>query len=164
MEFKKEKYDRIGRSYNSTRKADPFLAGRLFHHLNPESAKQYLDIGCGTGNYTLALHQMGVHFIAVDPSEEMLKKAKARTPSIHWLKGKAEALPLDSECVDGILASLTLHHWAILEKGFEELFRVAKPKSRLVIFTSTPEQMEGYWLNHYFPQMLKRFDPSNASL
>src|SRR5690606_24660548 len=26
---------------------------------------------------------------------------------------------------------------------------------RIVIFTSTPKQMEGYWLNHYFPGMLR---------
>ncbi len=155
MQPNKEKYDRIGRSYNSTRRADPYLAGRLFHHLAPEQDKEYLDIGCGTGNYTLALHQMGVPFIAADPSEEMLKKARIRNQSIQWLQGKAESLPLDSGSVDGIMASLTLHHWSSLEKGFVELFRVAKPEAKLVIFTSTPEQMEGYWLNHYFPRMLK---------
>lgn len=26
---------------------------------------------------------------------------------------------------------------------------------RFVLFTSTPEQMKGYWLNHYFPKMLQ---------
>lgn len=25
----------------------------------------------------------------------------------------------------------------------------------IVLFTSTPEQMKGYWLNHYFPKMLQ---------
>src|SRR5690606_17469052 len=51
-------------------------------------------------------------------------------------------------------ASLTIHHWTNLEKGIAELSRVLKTKGRIVIFTSTPEQMKGYWLNHYFPKML----------
>lgn len=42
-----------------------------------------------------------------------------------------------------------------MQKGFYELQRVLKPDGSIVIFTSTSEQMEGYWLNHYFPVMLK---------
>lgn len=26
---------------------------------------------------------------------------------------------------------------------------------KFILFTSTPEQMKGYWLNHYFPKMLE---------
>ena len=155
MEQKKEKYDRIGLHYNSTRKADPYLVSRLLYHLAPRPEGTYLDIGCGTGNYTIALNQQGVNFIAADPSQKMLKEARSKSESIKWVQAKAETLPLDLESVDGIMASLTLHHWSSLEKGFQELFRVARPGASLVIFTSTPEQMEGYWLNHYFPKMLK---------
>jgi len=57
--------------------------------------------------------------------------------------------------VDGIIGSLTIHHWTDLNKGFNELNAVLKPNGRIVIFTSTPKQMKGYWLNHYFPKMLK---------
>lgn len=155
MNSKKEKYDRIGLGYNNTRRADPYLLSRLLHHLAAHELGEYLDIGCGTGNYTVAMHQKGLNFIAVDPSKEMLEKAKARNHVIQWFRGKAEDLPLESDKVLGITASLTLHHWNHLEKGFKELFRVAKPGAKLVIFTSTPDQMEGYWLNHYFPEMLK---------
>lgn len=35
-----------------------------------------------------------------------------------------------------------------------ELYRILKPNGHIVIFTSTPKQMKGYWLNHYFPKML----------
>lgn len=28
--------------------------------------------------------------------------------------------------------------------------------SRLVVFTSAPEQTRGYWLHHYFPEMIER--------
>ena len=155
MQNKKEKYDQIGLHYNHTRQADPYLVERLFHHLNPQKGSQYLDIGCGTGNYTIALHRKGGAFTGVDPSEEMLKKARLQCDSIEWKQGKAEALPLEDNTADGIIASLTLHHWTDLNDGFRELSRVLKPGGRIVIFTSTPEQMQGYWLNSYFPKMLE---------
>jgi hypothetical protein len=34
------------------------------------------------------------------------------------------------------------------------VFRVLKPGARFVFFTATPEQMKGYWLCHYFPEMM----------
>jgi ubiquinone/menaquinone biosynthesis C-methylase UbiE len=150
-----EKYDEIGIDYNLTRKADPFIASRLLYHLSPTSTGLYLDIGCGTGNYTSAINEKGISLIGIDPSQEMLDKAKAKNNSIDWRMGKAENLPLENECVNGVMASLTLHHWNSLAVGFKELNRVLLPNGKLVMLTATPKQMEGYWLNHYFPKMLK---------
>ncbi len=149
-----EKYDIIGVDYNVTRKADPYLFSRLFALLNPVAENLYLDIGCGTGNYTSEFAKKGCKFIGIDPSEEMLEKAKIKDNSITWKTGKAEHIDLPSESVDGIIASLTLHHWQDLKKGFSELNRVLKPNGKIVIFTATPKQMKGYWLHHYFPKML----------
>ena len=151
----KEKYDKIGLDYNNTRKADPFLVERLVHHLAPEKRKKYLDIGCGTGNYTIALSQKGFDFVGVDPSIEMLKVANLKSHAIDWQNGKSEEIPFEDCFFDGAMATLTIHHWSSLKLGFDELFRVLTHEGKLVIFTSTPKQMEGYWLNHYFPKMLK---------
>ena len=150
----KAKYNKIGLGYNTTRKADRYIAERLFYHLNPKSEGLYLDIGCGTGNYTHALHQKGVDLIGIDPSEVMLHTAKQRNPDIRWQSGRAEHTGLPSNTVDGIMATLTLHHWQNLEQGFKEMNKVLKEQGNMVIFTATPKQMEGYWLNHYFPKML----------
>lgn len=150
------KYDSIGINYNCTRKADPYLLQRIYAHLNPGGDKQYLDIGCGTGNYTTALQRMGVNMIGIDPSETMLEKARAANGEVDWKIGAAENTRLESDSIDGIVATLTIHHWPELAGGFSELGRVTGEGGRIVIFTSTPEQMEGYWLNHYFPVMLKQ--------
>jgi ubiquinone/menaquinone biosynthesis C-methylase UbiE len=40
--------------------------------------------------------------------------------------------------------------------GLKEVLRVLKPGGRLVAFSFSPQQMRGYWLNHYFPLMMKR--------
>ncbi|WP_422081117.1 class I SAM-dependent methyltransferase [Ulvibacterium sp.] len=148
------KYDTIGQDYDRTRKADGYLVERLHYHLNPDSNGRYLDIGCGTGNYTDTLQKKGLRFIGIDPSETMLEKARYRNQQISWRIGTVENTGLERDSIDGITASLTLHHWPDLKKGFSELFRVLREAGRIVIFTSTPEQMKGYWLNRYFPKMM----------
>ncbi|MEM6265184.1 MAG: class I SAM-dependent methyltransferase [Bacteroidota bacterium] len=149
------KYDTIGKGYNLTRKADTLLAENLIDYLAPSKEGIYLDIGCGTGSYTIQFQRRGYKFIGIDPSERMLEIARMRNSEIEWRLGSAENTKLTPDQVDGIIGSLTIHHWSNLEVAFKELNSILKPKGNIVIFTSTPEQMKGYWLNEYFPKMLE---------
>src|SRR5688572_25181761 len=150
------KYDKIGVGYNTTRQADPYLFSRLYAMLSLTTDGHYLDVGCGTGNYTIEFANKGIRFTGIDPSSEMLLTAKTKSDKVNWLNGIAEELPFSDNSFDGAIATLTIHHWKNIENGFKEIARVIKPGSRLVIFTSSPEQMDGYWLNHYFPELIKR--------
>lgn len=147
-------YNRIGLGYNQTRQADPYLAECLNVLLSPESGKQYLDIGCGTGNYTIALHKKGVHLQGLDPSEEMLSKAMSKAPTLSWKQASAEAIPFPDDTFDGAISTLTLHHWTDLEQGMREVYRVVN-QGKWVILTGFPSQMNNYWLCAYFPKMMK---------
>lgn len=155
MAIKEIKYDKIGSNYNETRKADPFITQRILEQLEPKKGGIYLDIGCGTGNYTKEFQKSGVHFIGIDPSQKMLDKAQSSVNGIDWRLGTVENLDLEQNSIDGVVAMLTIHHWADLNKAFSEISRVLKSQGKLVIFTSTPKQMKGYWLNRYFPKMLE---------
>lgn len=148
------RYNKIGVGYNQTRKADPYLTERLTWLLSPTPNGIYLDIGCGTGNYTRAIAKNEFAFIGVEPSTEMLDKAKAIESSIEWQLGTAEDTKLESESIDGILATFTLHHWTDLNNGFAEMQRVLKPGGSMVILTSEPGQTARYWLAEYFPNMI----------
>jgi ubiquinone/menaquinone biosynthesis C-methylase UbiE len=148
-------YNNIGLEYNSTRQADPYIAEKLFQFLSPKTNQLYLDIGCGTGNYTIALANKGLNFYGVEPSKKMLNTAKSQNQEINWLIGQAEQIPADGNMFDGCIATLTIHHWTDIEKAFKELYRVLKGNGKIVFFTSTPEQMQGYWINYYFPKTLK---------
>lgn len=150
----KAKYDKIGIDYDLTRKADPYLMERMLYHLQPTVEGVYLDIGCGSGNYTHEFQQYGGQYIGIDPSMTMLDKAKKRNTTIDWRIGTAEETGLDTESVHGMTTFLTLHHWPDIHKGIAALASVLKHKGRMVIFTSTPKQMKQYWLCHYFPKML----------
>ena len=151
-----EKYDIIGKGYNDTRKADPAIVDRMWDHLGLEAGNQCLDIGCGTGNYTLAFQRRGLHMIGVEPSLHMLNIAQSRSVEVDWRHGQSEAIPLGDASVEGAVAMLTLHHWTDLAKGFQEVHRVLKPGGKWVILTASAAQMRGYWLNHYFPAMLQK--------
>ncbi|KAB1153380.1 class I SAM-dependent methyltransferase [Tenacibaculum aiptasiae] len=148
------KYNKIGKGYNITRKADITLTENIIRLLKPINSGVYLDIGCGTGNYTHEMQKRGFHFIGIDPSEIMLKEAKKKNENIIWKVGTAEKTNLPKNYVDGIIGSLTIHHWNNLNLAFQELYSVLRKKGKIVIFTSTPKQMKGYWLNYYFPTML----------
>ena len=155
MNRNEARYDTIGVGYDSTRKADRYLSEKMFQYIQSNTDGLYLDVGCGTGNYTSALHRMGLKFIGIDPSDEMLNKAKEKESGIEWKRGVAEDIDVDSQRIDGVLVSLTIHHWKSLEKGFREIYRVLKRKGKVVLFTTLPSQTKSYWLNHYFPTMIE---------
>ncbi|HYK66262.1 MAG TPA: methyltransferase domain-containing protein, partial [Patescibacteria group bacterium] len=147
-------YDRIGVGYDATRQADPYLLSRLMHHLRPREGGRYLDIGSGTGNYTVAIHKAGVNIRGLELSATMLKRAKEKAPAIAWSNGRAEAIPFASGSFDGATCTFVHHHMADPLAAFREVHRVLTPHARLVIFNCTAEQMRHCWLNEYFPRMM----------
>ena len=156
-------YDRIGCSYDETRQADHQLTLKIKTLLSPHAQGQYLDIGCGSGNYTIALACLGYHMTGVDVSEEMLGKAIKKSQAVTWIKGDANALPFHDSEFDGAICILATHHIQTLDSAFLEAHRILKPGAHFVIFTSTPEQMQCFWLNHYFPSMMKEATSSFLS-
>ncbi|HET6540194.1 MAG TPA: class I SAM-dependent methyltransferase [Chryseolinea sp.] len=156
MKFEgRELYNAIGTGYDLTRRADPFICDRLMHFLSPEKGAFYLDIGCGTGNYTIDLNAKGLKFYGVDPSSKMLEEAMFKSQKIKWLEGTAESISVEGKIFAGAIAVLTLHHWLDFPASFSEINRVLKLRGRFIIFTALPEQMENYWLRHYFPEMMR---------
>ena len=157
MKFEgRELYNAIGTGYDLTRRADPFISNRLMHFLSPEKGAFYLDIGCGTGNYTIDLNAKGLKFYGVDPSAKMLEEAMFKSQKIKWLEGTAESISVEDKIFSGAIAVLTLHHWLDFPASFSEINRVLKLRGKFIIFTALPEQMENYWLHHYFPEMMHR--------
>ncbi|MDY6796942.1 MAG: methyltransferase domain-containing protein [Actinomycetota bacterium] len=149
-------YDEIGIGYDETRKADPYIASRIIHYLDIDDEGIYLDVACGTGNYTVALaERTGAAFYGVDVSEHMLGIAVKKSREIYWSLGDACSLPYRDDTFSGAMSILTVHHFEDLGAAFGELFRVLS-RGRLVIFTADKQQMEGYWLNEYFPETMRR--------
>ena len=128
----------------------------MFELMDPSYDKSYIDVGCGTGNYTIKFIEQGYTFTGLDPSETMLEIAKTRQPDSDWRVGSAENIPIDDQLFDGALITLSMHHWSDLEKGCFEIARVLESGGRIVVFTPTPLQTKKLWLREYFPIMLDR--------
>jgi len=146
-------YDLIGATYDATRRADPDLLLHLLRHLDRPKGSLILDIGCGTGNYSLAMNQAEYRVVGLDRSRLMLDKARQKSPLVVLVGGDAAALPFPGRSFDGAICTLAIHHFEDLEASFAEARRTLN-RGRLVIFTSFPEQMSHYWLAEYFPRMI----------
>jgi ubiquinone/menaquinone biosynthesis C-methylase UbiE len=144
-------YDRIGIGYDTTRRADPYLLSRLLHHMRPHNAGRYLDVGSGTGNYTIAMHKSGVPICALELSQTMLTRAREKEPRIAWLNGHAESIPFRAESFDGATCTFVHHHLNDPVVAFREVRRVLRNAARFVILNCTADQLRHYWLHEYFP-------------
>ena len=149
-------YDEIGDKYDITRKADPLLLSVFNSLLNIEPHKRYLDVACGTGNYTSEISKYGGNWSAFDQSEVMLSAAVKKSQIVQWSRFDVEQTDFESNYFDGAMCSLAIHHFPNLSNAFREISRVIKPKGKLVLFTAMPEQMYSYWLNEYFPDMMRK--------
>jgi len=147
-------YDKIGKEYDTTRKVDPQILSTLASLLDVEDGQRYLDIACGTGNYAIELAASGGKWFAFDHSEKMLAQARSKSTLIDWRQYDVAQLGYEDNFFDAAICTLAIHHFPDLDIAFREIARVLKPDGKLVIFTATPAQMKGYWLNRYFPQMM----------
>lgn len=148
-------YDDIGRTYDTTRKADPDITRRIAEHLRLSAGKRYLDAGCGTGNYTVALQNLGALMHGVELSNAMLEQARRKSDRVKWIQANAESLPLADRTFDGAVCTVAIHHMQNPWRAFAEIFRVIDC-GRFVIFTGDRKQLEGYWLKEYFPDAIAK--------
>jgi ubiquinone/menaquinone biosynthesis C-methylase UbiE len=96
-----------------------------------------LEIGAGTGYFTLNLLQLGAieRATATDISDGMLatlnQNASERGLEVRTVEAEAEALPFEDESFDLVFGHAVLHHIPDLERGFAEFVRVLRPGGAL---------------------------------
>jgi len=149
-------YDRIGGGYDTTRRADPHLTERLRRLLGVQSGGVYLDVACGTGNYTAALAATGGRWHGLDASATMIAAARPKSALVSWHVADVTALPPGVPAVDGASCILALHHFPDLPAALREVRRVLRPGGRFAAFTASRDQMRSYWLNAYFPAAMAK--------
>ncbi|ASI99586.1 class I SAM-dependent methyltransferase [Thermococcus celer] len=92
-----------------------------------------LDLGCGTGNYTLELRRRGFDVIGLDASEGML--AVARSKGLNCIKGDAYSLPFPDGSFDLVLSVTMFEFIHEPERVVAEINRVLKPGGEVLIGT-----------------------------
>ena len=114
--------------------------------------RRVLDVGCGTGQVAAAL-QDRARVWGVDPSEEMLERARAAAPGAGFKQGRAESLPFKDAWFERVVFRLALH-LVDRARALTEARRVLAPKGRLAVATFAPEHFDTYWLSGFFPAVL----------
>jgi ubiquinone/menaquinone biosynthesis C-methylase UbiE len=115
-----------------------------------------LDVGCGTGRFAVyAKHRLGGRVWGVDPSAEMLARARARPDArgMGWKQGSAERLPFRDGWFDAAHMHLVVHTLAERPRALGEVARVLAPGGWIAIATFAREHFERFFLNPYFPSI-----------
>jgi ubiquinone/menaquinone biosynthesis C-methylase UbiE len=158
-------FKKLGSVYDLTRKADPRIVEGILMHLEAKKKDDFLlEIGCGTGNYTIEIHKKEHKIIGLDPSVPMLRQAREKCRDIVWIKDFAEEEPFIDKYIRGVFTVNAVHHFYDMKKAFQQVYNILCENGKFVIFTSTQEQIEHYWLNHYFPKTMEKSKKNRPAL
>jgi len=95
-----------------------------------------LDGGCGAGDFSAALAQIGARTIAgLDISAGSLRIAQSKTPSAAFSLGSLSALPYPAASRDVIWVWGVLHYVPDTQSALQEIVRVLRPGGVAVIHT-----------------------------
>jgi ubiquinone/menaquinone biosynthesis C-methylase UbiE len=104
-------YDQLALDYARHRQVHPGVLRRLIAESGTDGRSSVLEVGCGTGNYILAVQSaLGCSGWGIDPSTEMLAEAMARSRSVSFRVGRAERLTFPAEFFDLVFSVDTIHH------------------------------------------------------
>ena len=155
---KYQNYDDYAEEYAHTRQAFQWILDPLIKKAKTLSKNStIIEIGCGTGNYIIALSKVLPNFIykAFDVSEKMLNVAKARSYVIDFSIGNADiSFPYPENISDFSFVVDVIHHITNLEIFFKEINRTLKLNGYFILVTDSKENIRKRSLSKYFPEIL----------
>jgi ubiquinone/menaquinone biosynthesis C-methylase UbiE len=152
-------YNTLAQNYSETREAMNWVLQPLSERITLlHSNSVVIEIGCGTGNYIIALSKLYADFTfkGFDLSEAMLEIARSRCANIEFSHGNAsEGFPYLSDSCDFTYMVDVIHHIQRKDKAFQESARILKPGGKLVIVTDSEEDICHRSLTLFFPEILE---------
>ena len=131
-------YDKIASEYAQHRKVHPEVLKNLFLTSGIRTDSKVLEVGCGTGNYIIALESIAnCSCWGTDPSEQMLSKAKKRSEKIAFQLGRAERLDFPKDFFDLVFSVDVIHHTSNPIEYFQEAYQVLKRGKKLCTVTDS---------------------------
>lgn len=150
-------YDELAKDYAQHRRLHPEVIKHLIRLSKITKRQKVLEIGCGTGNYIIAINnETAADCWAIDSSEDMLNQAKQQNTSVNFQLGYAEKLEFENDSFDLAFSVDVLHHLKELPSYFLETFRVLKPGGKLCTVTDSEDIIQNRRpLAFYFPDTVR---------
>jgi len=134
---------------------------RTFTQILRSPGAQVLDLCCGTGDMTFALHRRAgrtdVKFSGADFSHAMLVRAeqKSGTRKIRWIEADALNLPFSSNQFNLVTSAFGFRNLANYDRGLAEVYRVLAPGGEIGILDfGEPKGLLGQIYRVYFRRVL----------
>ena len=131
---------------------------------------QILDLCCGTGDMTFALHREAAEsaqILGADFSHAMLRRAQSKSSGYsdsseqistpRWIEADALGLPFPDEHFDLVTSAFGFRNLADYDAGLREIARILKPGGECGILDfGEPKGVMGSLYRLYFKQVLPR--------
>jgi len=150
-------YDNLAREYARHRSVHPGVLVNLLKKNRLNAASSVLEVGCGTGNYIVAIREAtGCTCRGVDPSVQMLAAARERSQQIQFDPGQAEKLVFADNSFDLIFCVDVIHHVGDRPTYYREALRVLKRGGWVCTVTDSEAIIRGREpLATYFPDTVE---------
>lgn len=138
-------------------------AARSFDSILKRPGARGLDLCCGTGDMTFALHRRagsaGAQILGADFSHAMLQRAivKGTGTRLRWIEADALSLPFPDSSLDLITAAFGFRNLADYDAGLREIVRVLRPDGECGILDfGEPHGLLGKVYRVYFKKVLPK--------
>ena len=121
---------------------------------------EVVEVGCGTGHWLQELARSAGGssertIAGVEPSAEMIARARTAAPDALLVRARAEALPWRDASFDRVYCVNALHHFSDRARFFAEARRILKPGGALLTIGKDPHtERDSWWVYDYFPETL----------
>ncbi len=114
----------------TTRSIDPLLDAA-----GVTEGMRVLDLATGPGYVAARAAERGAEPVGLDFSTEMLELARLLHPQIEFREGDANALPVEDQSFDVVVANFLMPHLSDLPGAVREAARVTRPGGRVAFTT-----------------------------
>ncbi|MCK8786195.1 class I SAM-dependent methyltransferase [Roseomonas sp. NAR14] len=102
------------------------------------SVADALDVGCGEGRFCRMLRARGIRAVGIDPTEALLRRARALDPGGDYRHGRAEALDVPPASFDLVVSYLSLIDIDGLAPAVAGMAAALRPGGTLLIANLNP--------------------------
>lgn len=116
----------------------------LIDLIAPQPGHRLLDVGCGTGQFAVAMAPLVAEVVGVDLTPAMLRQAQAlasaaKRTNIRWQNADSVALPFEDGSFDVVVSRAMFHHAADPAATLAEMHRACARNGRIFVFDVAPD-------------------------